>query len=71
MSDEKKKLMDVDDLADYLKLNRSTVYGMAQKGKLPGLKVGGSWRFKPEDVEKWIQDQRRETEKISKENKKS
>ena len=28
-------------------------------GKLPGFKVGGSWRFKREDVLKWIEDQKK------------
>ncbi len=68
MSD-KKQLMDIEDLAEYLGLNRSTVYGMAQKGKLPGAKIGGSWRFKPEDVEEWIEEQKEKTKGSREENK--
>jgi len=46
--------MTVKDVADYLKLNERTVYRMATAGKIPAFKVGGSWRFKQIELEKWI-----------------
>jgi len=44
----------VDELADYLKMKPVTIYKHAQVGKLPGFKVGTSWRFKKESIDKWI-----------------
>ena len=52
MSDE---ILTIQELAEYLKLNEKTAYRLAGEGKLPGFKVGGSWRFKREDIEAWIE----------------
>jgi excisionase family DNA binding protein len=56
MSDE---ILTIKELADYLKLNEKTAYRLAGEGKLPGFKVGGSWRFKRKDIEVWIETQKR------------
>lgn len=55
MSDE---ILTIQELAVYLKLNEKTAYRLAGEGKLPGFKVGGSWRFKREDIEAWIEKQK-------------
>jgi excisionase family DNA binding protein len=59
MSDE---IMTLKEVADYLKLAEKTAYRLAAEGKLPGFKVGGSWRFKREDILKWIEEQKKRTE---------
>ncbi len=56
MSDE---ILTLKEVADYLKLAEKTAYRLAAEGKLPGFKVGGSWRFKREDVLQWIEEQKR------------
>ena len=55
MNDE---IMTLKEVAEYLKLAEKTAYKLAADGKLPGFKVGGSWRFKSKDVEKWIEEQK-------------
>lgn len=35
-----------------------TVYRLVSEGKLPSFKVGGLWRFKREDLEAWIEEQK-------------
>ena len=35
----------------------STIYRLAQQGLLPGLKVGGPWRFSEQMLESWAADQ--------------
>ncbi|WP_374854976.1 helix-turn-helix domain-containing protein [Acinetobacter indicus] len=52
------QIMTVKDVASYLKLNQRTVYRMATSAKIPAFKVGTSWRFKREDLEKWIEEQK-------------
>ena len=52
MNDE---IMTLKEVATYLKLAEKTAYRLAAEGKLPGFKVGGSWRFKKADVENWIE----------------
>ena len=41
----------------YPKLLRKTAYRLAAESKLPSFKVGGSWRFEREGIEKWIAEQ--------------
>lgn len=53
MNDE---ILTLREVAEYLKLAEKTAYRLAAEGKLPGFKVGGSWRFKREDIEKWIEE---------------
>ena len=49
------EIMTLKEVADYLKLAEKTAYRLAAEGKLPGFKVGGSWRFKREDIATWIE----------------
>ncbi len=44
----------------YLKLPKSTVYKLAQEGKIPGQKVGKHWRFRKEAIDRWLGDERTE-----------
>ncbi len=44
----------IDDLVVYLKLPKSTVYKLAQEGKIPGQKVGRHWRFHRELIDDWL-----------------
>jgi len=55
MTDE---ILTLKEVAAYLKLAEKTAYRLAAEGKLPGFKVGGSWRFKREDIESWISEQK-------------
>ena len=55
MTDE---ILTLKEVAQYLKLAEKTAYRLAAEGKLPGFKVGGSWRFKKEDIESWIAQQK-------------
>jgi len=49
-------ILTLKEVAVYLKLAEKTAYRLAADGKLPGFKVGGSWRFKESDIEKWIEN---------------
>jgi excisionase family DNA binding protein len=62
MSDE---ILTIQELASYLKLNEKTAYRLASEGKLPGFKVGGSWRFKKEDIEQWILLKKQENKNVN------
>jgi len=35
-------------------VDRSTVYRMAEDGRLPALKIGRQWRFRPEEIERLL-----------------
>ncbi len=51
-------ILTLKEVAKYLKLAEKTAYKLAAEGKLPGFKVGGSWRFKQSDIESWITEQK-------------
>ena len=48
------KWLTVIEAAQYLKMGRSTIYKLAQEGKLPAHKVGRQWRFDAKELDKWI-----------------
>lgn len=47
----------VQELAKYLRMRPITIYKHASKGKIPGFKIGASWRFKKASIDRWIQEQ--------------
>ena len=49
--------MTIKELSEYLKLNEKTAYRLASEGKIPGFKVGGSWRFRKSEIDRWIREQ--------------
>jgi len=53
-------ILTLKEVAEHLKLAEKTAYRLAAEGKLPGFKVGGSWRFQKVDVESWIEKQKKE-----------
>ena len=40
------RLLTVTEVADMLRINKSTVYRMAKQGRLPATRVGRQWRFR-------------------------
>lgn len=45
------KLLTVAEVADMLRINKSTVYRMAKQGRLPATRVGRQWRFRESVLE--------------------
>ena len=56
-------ILTIDEVANYLKLKLKTAYHLAAKGDILGFKVGGSWRFRRSEIEKWIAKQERDSKK--------
>jgi len=50
-------LMDIKQVAEYLQMNKMTVYKLAQQGTIPAFKVASEWRFKKELIEQWLMNQ--------------
>ena len=48
-------ILTISEVASLLKVAEKTVYGLAQKGNIPGFKVGGQWRFKRTAIDSWIE----------------
>jgi excisionase family DNA binding protein len=48
------RIVTVKEVADFLRLKEATVCRLASEGKLPGVKVGKSWRFDMEALERCV-----------------
>ncbi len=44
------------EISKILKLHPFTVSRLAREGKLPAFKVGGVWRFREDQFERWIEE---------------
>ncbi len=49
--------LSVDDVARRFRVNATTVYRLAQRGILPGFKVGSQWRFSRQVLDSWVAQQ--------------
>ena len=58
MGDE---ILTIREVAELLKINEKTAYRLTADGKIPGFRVGGSWRFRLSDIDQWIEEQRTAT----------
>ena len=61
MPDLPEQVMTIDELATYLKVAKSTLYKLAQEGKVPGQKVGKHWRFSRQAIDEWLRSQPKES----------
>jgi excisionase family DNA binding protein len=52
------EILTLPEVAILLKVAEKTVYTMAQKAQLPAFKVRGQWRFKRDDLDRWIEQQK-------------
>ncbi len=51
------EMMDLDELARYLRRDAREVSKLASRGHLPGQKVGGQWRFARAEITHWLETQ--------------
>jgi len=55
------KWLTIEELSGYLKMSRSKLYQLAQKGELPGSKIGTQWRFDRDEIDDWMKSLRQTT----------
>jgi excisionase family DNA binding protein len=55
MNDESHEIMTIEEVASYLRIPVSTVYRLAQQGRIPASKVGRQWRFRRQAIERWLE----------------
>lgn len=48
------EILTIEELAEYLKISKSTLYKLAQEDKVPGQKVGRHWRFHKTVIDRWM-----------------
>jgi len=53
-ADRGSSVLTIDELSEYLKISKSTLYKLAQEGSIPSQKVGKHWRFHKDAVDDWL-----------------
>ena len=53
---EHSDVMNIDEMAKYLKLPKPTVYKLVRDGRLPGRKIGRQWRFHKGAIDDWLKE---------------
>ena len=57
------RVMNVGEVARYLRVVPDTIYRKARRGEIPAIKMGKVWRFPKETLDKWLNDSALETVK--------
>lgn len=52
------RLINIEELAEYLRLQKQTIYNWLNQGKISGIKVGGVWRFDQSEIDDWLKSRR-------------
>lgn len=47
-------ILTLEEVANYLRVTKRTLYRLAQEGALPAFKLGGTWRFRRDELNQWI-----------------
>jgi len=53
---KKQEILTIEELSEYLKIPRSTLYKLCQEGRIPSQKVGRHWRFRKSTIDKWLDE---------------
>jgi excisionase family DNA binding protein len=48
------ELMTLGEVAEYLRVTKTTVYRLLRQGKIPANKVGRQWRFDKTSIDEWL-----------------
>jgi excisionase family DNA binding protein len=48
------ELMTVEEVADYLRVTKKTIYRLLEGNKMPATKVGRQWRFDKTSIDEWL-----------------
>lgn len=56
MAEKQESVLTIIELAEYLKISKSTLYKLVQEGKIPGQKVGRHWRFLKSRIDRWLDE---------------
>ena len=54
------KLLTAEEVADYLRVDRNTIYIWCREGELPAIKVGKEWRITQADLVTFLTQRRRQ-----------
>lgn len=54
-------IMDMNEICSYIKYQKTSIYGLIQKKKIPYIKAGGRILFRKSEIDNWLDKGRRKT----------
>lgn len=64
MSDNFPEIMTIGETAEYLRISLSSLYKIAQDGRIPCQKVGRHWRFRRQTIDRWLDERKSNHEQV-------
>jgi excisionase family DNA binding protein len=52
-SSASRPMMTLQEVADYLRVTRSTIHRLLKRNQIPGFRIGRHWRFNVEEIDRW------------------
>lgn len=52
-------VMTVEQLAEYVGIHTTTIYRLAEGGKIPYFRMGSVYRFRPDELDLWMKNRNR------------
>ena len=52
------EMMNIEEVAQYLKMSERAIYDWVKSGKIPAFKLGNTWRFKKSEIIGWMESNR-------------
>lgn len=56
--EKEKRLLTIDEIAEFLHMNPMTVYSWVKDEKIPAFKIGKVWRFRKTEIDEWLKKQK-------------
>ncbi|MCK4260915.1 MAG: helix-turn-helix domain-containing protein [Halanaerobiales bacterium] len=53
-SEDYPEILLVEEVAEYLRVNKQTIYNLLRQGQLPAKKIGGQWRFHKKAIDEYL-----------------
>tara|TARA_Y100001970_G_scaffold292229_1_gene432603 strand:- start:4303 stop:4743 length:441 start_codon:yes stop_codon:yes gene_type:complete len=51
-------MMNIEEVANYLKMSERAIYEWVKNNKIPAFKLGNTWRFKKNEIDGWMESNR-------------
>ena len=52
------EMMNIEEVANYLKMSERAIYEWVKNNKIPAFKLGNTWRFKKNEIDGWMESNR-------------
>lgn len=50
------RMLTIKEVAHFLCVNERTIYRLIKAHRIPGVKIGGQWRFSEKNIQSWIDE---------------